>query len=296
METILFSLIAAVCYGTADFCGGLAARRAPLIKVVLISKLSAVGILVLYAYAFTPPTMAAGDVAAAALGAIATLSTAVLLYYGLSIGQMSVVAPTAAAWAIALPALLGGAVFGEPLDAVSGLAVAAAFGAVYIFTRSAGSPSNGTAVQRQIPRLFGIRVDLLAATGAGVSIALFYIAMKSTSSEAGLWPLATARLGAFGVLVIFGLARTAHYVRLPKLGRAAASIGAGAGILDASANTFYVLAAHAGELAVAATISSLYPVTTVALAAVFVGERLRGPHYLGLAFLLSSILLFGIDS
>jgi len=63
------------------------------------------------------------------------------------------------------------------------------------------------------------------------------------------------------------------------------SIAAGSGLLDGLANIFYVLALDAGDLVVAATLTSLYPATTMLLAAALLKERLRAHHLLGLVFL-----------
>ena len=48
---------------------------------------------------------------------------------------------------------------------------------------------------------------------------------------------------------------------------------AGVGVLDMAGNGAFILAVQGGALAVAAVLSSLYPVTTVILAAVFLRER-----------------------
>ena len=48
-------------------------------------------------------------------------------------------------------------------------------------------------------------------------------------------------------------------------------------------NGAFILAVQAGALAVAAVLSSLYPVTTVILAAVFLRERVTATHAVGIA-------------
>lgn len=57
---------------------------------------------------------------------------------------------------------------------------------------------------------------------------------------------------------------------------------AGVGILDMAGNAAFLLAVQTGALAIAATLSSLYPVTTVILASVFLRERVTPSHAVGI--------------
>src|SRR5262249_16748408 len=61
----------------------------------------------------------------------------------------------------------------------------------------------------------------------------------------------------------------------PGAGRWVLPAAAGAGMLDASANVCYLLAARAGLVGIAVVIISLYPGITVLLARGTLGERVR---------------------
>ncbi|MEO8183443.1 MAG: EamA family transporter, partial [Deltaproteobacteria bacterium] len=63
------------------------------------------------------------------------------------------------------------------------------------------------------------------------------------------------------------------------------------GALDICANTLYLLSVRGGLLSLAATVTSLYPITTVLLASVVLGERLRRHQSLGLACAAAAVLL-----
>jgi drug/metabolite transporter (DMT)-like permease len=58
---------------------------------------------------------------------------------------------------------------------------------------------------------------------------------------------------------------------------------AAAGVFDMLANVFYVLAVHTGFIAIVAVISSLYPASTLTLAAIFLRERLSRRQWVGVA-------------
>ena len=64
-----------------------------------------------------------------------------------------------------------------------------------------------------------------------------------------------------------------------------------AGPCDMTANTLYLVAAGRGDLSVVAPLAALYPVTTVILALIIDGERLRGVQVAGLAFAVAALVL-----
>ena len=62
-------------------------------------------------------------------------------------------------------------------------------------------------------------------------------------------------------------------------------------LLDLTGNGLYVLATQAGRLDVAATLSSLYPVTTVLLAIALLHERVARSHLAGITMAALAIVL-----
>jgi uncharacterized membrane protein len=61
------------------------------------------------------------------------------------------------------------------------------------------------------------------------------------------------------------------------------------GALDGAGNAFYILAAHSGALGIVATITSLYPATTILLARYALGERISFPQAVGVVSALGAI-------
>ncbi len=68
------------------------------------------------------------------------------------------------------------------------------------------------------------------------------------------------------------------------------------GVLDMAGNGFYLLGVQSGALAVAAILSSLYPVTTVILATFVLAERLTRDHAIGIGLAVIAIAFIGLGS
>jgi drug/metabolite transporter (DMT)-like permease len=63
------------------------------------------------------------------------------------------------------------------------------------------------------------------------------------------------------------------------------------GVLDVSATGFYAVATRHGLLSVVSVAASLYPLATVLLARVVLGERVRRVQELGIAAALAGVVL-----
>ena len=68
------------------------------------------------------------------------------------------------------------------------------------------------------------------------------------------------------------------------------------GVLDMIGNACYLLGVQAGALAIASVLSSLYPVTTVILAAVLLRERVTRDHVVGIGLAAAAIACIGFGS
>src|SRR5436190_14926948 len=124
MVAVLLALSSSLCWGTADFLGGLQSRRRPLVTVLLVAQVAAVALGVLFVVASRDPFPDLGPAALATGAGAAGCAALAAFYRGLAIGTMSIVAPISATGA-AVPVLVG-IVEGErpgPLQ-VAGIAVA----------------------------------------------------------------------------------------------------------------------------------------------------------------------------
>ena len=111
--------------------------------------------------------------------------------------------------------------------------------------------------------------------------------LQRTGRSAGLWPLVPARVVSVSFFAVAGL--LARQKLLPRSESRPIVIGGGA--LDMLANVLYLLAVRQGPLSIVATLTSLYPASTILLARVVLRERLRLVQQAGVACAALAIVL-----
>lgn len=282
----LLGLAAAVTYGAADFVGGFVSRRTAVITVVLLSQAAGSVILALVFPAFDNGPVDATAVWWGAASGVAGSIGVCVLYRALAHGRMSVVAPTTAVIAAAIPVVFGLAT-GERPSATSLAGVAVALGAVALVSLS-GEPGRVEAAEHR--GAAALASGALPAIGAGLAFATFFILLKRADPGSGLWPLAGSRMSS---LIVVGAAAAVTRTSLrpaPGTGRGIAA----AGVLDVIANVFYLLATRLGLLSLVVVLTSLYPVSTVVLARLVLRERLGLPRLAGLAAAAVGIALIAL--
>lgn len=266
---IVFALSAALAYGSADFVGGVAARRAPAVAVALASQLTGLAVLVVAVPLLDPVAPSARQLLwGAVAGAVGGLGLMTLLR-ALARGPMSIVAPTTALTASLVPIAVG-LLLGERPRPMALVGIAVSLLAVLLITREPAGGVGGAAAA-------GV---LGLAVGGGVLFGLFFVGLHQAGPGAGLWPLVAARCASVPLLGV--LARRQGVDVRPSSLFAAPSVAASGG-LDMAANILYLLALGHGMLAVVAALTGLYPATTVALAQSRLRERLDAPQVAGMA-------------
>jgi uncharacterized membrane protein len=214
----------------------------------------------------------------------------VLLYRGLAVGRMSVVAPITAVCALTFPVLFG-LVRGERPGTWALVGIVFAILAIGLVSREGSSDDSppGDAGARGTEPGSGVvrRSVVMTAIASGIGFALFFICLARTTSSAGLWPLVASRIVTIGGFVVIGLS-TRQSFRMP---RKAVYMAAAGGLVDVCANTCYVLSVRSGMISLAATLTSLYPVTTVLLARLVLRERIGWLQAIGLGCALATVIL-----
>ena len=269
---VVFGLASALTWGAGDFSGGLATKRTPVFGVLAIGHAAGLLLLIALALLWGEPLPAAADLgwglAAGLAGAVGVAS----LYRALAIGQMGMVAPLSAVLTAALPAL-----FGMLTEGMPGAGTLVGFGlallAIWLIA--------GTGAVR------GARAGMGLAVLAGLGFGLFFILAHRAGTSAVFWPLVAARAGSLGLVLPLALSRR----QLPRPDGRLLTPVLLSGTLDVAGNAFFVLAGQAGRLDVAAILSSLYPASTVLLAALLLGERVLRVQMLGIVAALGAIAL-----
>ena len=194
-------------------------------------------------------------------------------YRALALGTMSVVSPLVACGAV-VPFAIAIATGERPSVLALCGAVAALGGAVLasVEERRAESPDRARAV--------------LLALAAAVALGLFVYFLGLGSREGD--PLSTllgARVGSLSFLVVAALV-----LRAPlRIARTSVAAVAAVGLADVTANALFAFASRHGLLSLVAVLGSLYPIVTVLLAHIVLGERLTRSQQIGIAVALTGV-------
>jgi drug/metabolite transporter (DMT)-like permease len=272
-------LLASLGWGVADFGGGLTSRSAPVLGVLAGSQLASLFIAIPILALGSEPAMRTADLAISILGGAFGASGLALLYRGLAVGRMGVVAPVAAVLTATLPVAFGFLTDGVPnVVAIAGIGFAAA--SVILVSRS---PDTGDA------RPSGI----LYALGAGTIFGLFSISADFLDDRLLVGPLVVIRVTSVLAIAAWVLLARQQW-RVPR--RLWPAL-VGVGVIDMAATGAYLSAIAIGPLAIAAILASLYPVVTTILAALVLGERVAPVHAAGIgAAGLAVVLIAGGSS
>jgi drug/metabolite transporter (DMT)-like permease len=205
------------------------------------------------------------------------LTGLLILYRSLANGTMSIAAPVSALFAALIPVLFGIVTLGAPSTSTL-IGFGLAFLAVWLISQ--------TDLANWRFNLLDLRLPLLA----GLFFGSYFIVIHWATLRAFFWPLAAARLAGFAAFGLYAL--VARQPALPP--RDLWGVCLINGVLDIGGNAFYVLAAQAGRIDVAAVLGALYPASTVLLAWIFLKERIRWSQTLGVLLAFIAIVLFTI--
>jgi drug/metabolite transporter (DMT)-like permease len=297
------SLAAVFIWGTSDFTGGYASRRANAFVFTAFSHLCALVLMVVLALAQHAPFPSRTSILWALLaGGIGGFSLAIF-YRALAEGKMGLTAPIAALLGAAIPTLADIAIEGAP-HAWTFAGFALAIVAIWLITRAEPvrkpEPDDKLNVWGRallpVPTRPCDQIDDEEKTGAvpkgvavaalaGVGFAAFYLCIRQAGAGSPLWIAAVSRLASFIVTAVAVIATRAP-IRLDLPGAAMAAV---AGSFDITGSALFIFASQHGRLDEAVVISSLYPAVTVILARLVLKEHFSRWRFIGLLAALAAV-------
>jgi uncharacterized membrane protein len=275
----LLALMSAALWGGGDFSGGMGVKNAgggmrSALRVVLLSHAMSFGVLLAVAWlrgdAFPQGAPLLWGIGAGVSGGLSLM----MFYVALSRGAMGASAAVSGLLAAAIPAVVSGLVEGSPgVLRMGGFVVAG----VAIWMIAAGPNPEATAADRG---------TFWLAVAAGAGFGIYFVALKQAGAAGVIWPLATARMGSLSVCSLIVLAMAflrngdgtkAWFNRKVMVWAVATAL------LDTSGNLLFIVATRAGRLDVASVLASLYPASTILMAAWMLRERPTRRQGLGMA-------------
>ena len=217
------------------------------------------------------PTSLAWAGAAGLCGIVALAA----FYQALALGRMGIIAPVAGVIGAAIPVLVGVLSQGLP-STLQMVGIVLAVASVALVSRPGDQPAG-----------VNDRRALVLALIAGVGFGLFIALMAQAGDASVPWLVSASRTTAVALMAVIVLAVRAG----PPVGdRGWIAIAAVAGAFDVVGNGLFVAAVQTGRLDIAAVTSSLYPIATVILARILLGERFAHVHVVGIAAATAAIV------
>jgi drug/metabolite transporter (DMT)-like permease len=255
---ILFALMSALTYGTADFAAGLASRAYDARPVTgfaqALGMLTAAAAVLLFPGAGPKPSPLEWGALSGVGSALGTLA----LYRGLALARMSVVATLSGVLTAVIPVLVGIAL-GNHLRFAVVVGIVIAVPAIALVSWHPGGDDDS-----------GARAGVAAGCLAGLAFALLFVALDRAGTRSGAWPLVPGQLVSVALTAPVAY-RGFRSARAPS--RAALALTLAAGVLSATANLLFLAATGHGQLAIVAVLTALYPAVTVICARVLLSEQ-----------------------
>ena len=312
MLTVVVGLGSALVFGTADFLGGLAAKR--LGAVLATGLAAAVGIGVFTLIGFVVPGRWSWEaVGFGALSGVFGAAAIGLLYACLAIGPMSILSPLTALVSAVVP-LIVAVGYGESIGALGWIGLAVGLVAIvfvgFVPEKGAVRPSTR---------------GILMAIGSGIAIGAFLIVMDLAPDDSGIVPMlanrtanATIMLTIAAVIAVVAAVRrsrapipasrplrepqaTSRSLSEPQASRRGDRLSIGiwlvvaCGVVDAIANGGLLWGVRIGDLSVMAVLTALYPIGTIILARLVLRERIAPIQYVGLVLAIAASALLALD-
>lgn len=308
-----FGLLSASSWGGSDFVGGLGARRAPALLVVVSGHSVTLIVLLAICLSMRLAIPGWGPFLYSTIGGLEGAFALALFYRALAMGVMGLTAALCGLLTALVPVLFSMIHDGLPTPLVA-MGLLLGLCAIWLITRTpnadeglTGGPvsqTSSTAAQSTplkassaTPFMAASRTPLLMGALAGIGFGSQLILLKMAGTGSIFWIMTYARAaGVLGLIVVLLVVSRKGALKLPQTGLRWSFLGLGilAGCLDTAGNLFYILAGRLGRLDVAALVCSLYPGGTILLAMLVLGEKPSRQQVAGIALALAAVVLLSV--
>jgi drug/metabolite transporter (DMT)-like permease len=272
---IALGLLGAVSFGAGDVAGATVTKRSGALIAVAGAHVIGLVALVAVVVVLRPPAPELGAIGIGVAAGLFGATGLAALYRGMALGSMGLVSALGGAGSLALP-LVVGALLGTEISPLQLLGV--------VSTAAAGAAASG-ATRTEIGR-GGLAMAAVAATALGAWYVLIDFAARAGDP---MWALVSSRsasaLAATAVAVVLITTRGPRPRQLPYR-----LLGV-AGGFDVGGNALYVASRGFIPVSLAAALSGLYPIVTVLIARIVLGERVSSAARLGIGLALLGVVL-----
>jgi drug/metabolite transporter (DMT)-like permease len=289
---ILLGLVTALCWGSADLFARFATRRIGTFRTMLYMQFCGFCLLTLV----MPRLGGWGHLfdgsgwepwAWGILAGVLNTSSTLALYRSFEIGKLSIVAPISACYPV-LTMLLS-ALTGERLTALRLFGLVLTIVGVILVARGEQAPDDANSIdekrQPATTRL-GVGWALFSAFGFGIMFWLLGLrVVPLLGSSPSVWVIRLTSVAATAMVML--VARQSRTLPL----RRDMPLLLGVGFLDTSAYVFNNHGMLHEQTSVVSVLASLYGAVTVALAALFLREKVTASQWLGIAAIFIGIIL-----
>ena len=272
---VLLGVGSAAAWGTGDFAGGLAARRAGGMLVTGGAQVIGFLLLLVAVVVLRPAAPSTTALVLGAIGGIAGGLGLAALYRGLGMGAMGLVSAISGVGGVLIPLAVGTLVWGTVIQPLQLAGVGCALLAI---AAASGATTRGVS-----------REALILALTAALGFGLWFVFLDRAAEHDQLWALVASRGSAS--LVVGGTALLrADRSRLGEV----APLVALAGLLDVAANGMVVLAFATVPVGIAAALSGTYPLATMLLARGLLGEAVPRLGLVAVALAVTGIVFISL--
>ena len=285
--TILFGLLSAFSYGYADFVGALASKKVRALTVTTVAFTFGL-LLALFFSLFLGASYSLTVIQIGVLAGFCSAAAISFLYAALALGPISITSPLTAVLSAIVPVVIDIA-SGEELGALSLVAIVLILIAVVLVAFVPGPDV----------RLPSLKATLYSV-GAGLGFGGLFVFIDASPADSGLGVLVVMRIVGIAILLagltlLFLSKKNKVIIEREVFAASTIWLVLLAGFGDITGNVFFVIATREGALAIAAVLTSLYPVGTILLARIFLKEKLALSQNLGILLAVSACGLLAVS-